>query len=155
LWVRFLPGLPEKATPSSPRQGTEVRRRFSRKNKECFVADKPVKAKQPVKPKKTVDTKATVRPQQPPVKAKPAQARAATVEKKDQKEKPQTKTRQPGRLVRWWRETIGELRKVTWPTVPEARRLTYIVLIVVAATSLLLGFLDLVFSRLIGLLINL
>lgn len=119
------------------------------------MADKPVKAKQPVKPKKTVDTKATVRPQQPPVKAKPAQARAATVEKKDQKEKPQTKTRQPGRLVRWWRETIGELRKVTWPTVPEARRLTYIVLIVVAATSLLLGFLDLVFSRLIGLLINL
>lgn len=120
------------------------------------MADKPVKAKQPVKPKKTVDTKATVRPQQPPpAKAKPAQAKVATVEKKDQKEKPQAKTKQPGRIARWWRETIGELRKVSWPTVQEARRLTYIVLIVVAATSLLLGFLDLVFSRLIGLLINL
>jgi preprotein translocase subunit SecE len=32
-------------------------------------------------------------------------------------------------IVRWWRETIGELRKVTWPTPPEAWRLTKIVIV--------------------------
>ena len=30
----------------------------------------------------------------------------------------------------WWRQTIGELRKVTWPTREEALALTRIVLIV-------------------------
>ena len=24
-------------------------------------------------------------------------------------------------ITRWWRETLGELRKVTWPTTPEAK----------------------------------
>ncbi len=53
-------------------------------------------------------------------------------------------------VVRWWRETIGELRKVTWPTPPEAWRLTKIVIMVMAVISALLGVLDFAFTRLIA-----
>ncbi len=113
------------------------------------MAEKAVKAKQPVKTKKDVAAKAPVKSQQQPEKPRVAQTRAPEKDKKD--DKPQSKP--VGRIARWWRETVGELRKVTWPTIPEARRLTYIVLIVVAATSLLLGLLDFIFSRLIGLLV--
>ncbi len=57
--------------------------------------------------------------------------------------------KKPNRIVRWWHETIGELRKVTWPTPQEAWRLTKIVLIVMASTSIVLGLLDWVFSKVI------
>jgi len=33
-------------------------------------------------------------------------------------------------ITKWWRGTIGELRKVTWPTPMEAWRLTKIVIVV-------------------------
>jgi preprotein translocase subunit SecE len=56
------------------------------------------------------------------------------------------------RLKRFWRETVGELRKVSWPTMPEALALTRIVLIVTFLMSLILGLMDFVFSQLIGLL---
>jgi preprotein translocase subunit SecE len=59
-----------------------------------------------------------------------------------------------GKIKRWWRETIGELRKVSWPSMPEAWRLTKIVLIVMVVMSLVLGLLDLVFSKLITLIIT-
>jgi len=58
-------------------------------------------------------------------------------------------------VTRYFRETNAELRKVTWPTRPEAIKLTIIVLIVVALMSTLLGTLDYVFSRLIGFFIGL
>ena len=54
----------------------------------------------------------------------------------------------------WWRQTIGELRKVTWPTREEALALTRIVLIVTVIMSAILGVLDFVFARLIGLLVG-
>lgn len=54
----------------------------------------------------------------------------------------------------WWRETIGELRKVSWPTYADAKRLTTIVLAVMAIMAVLLGILDFVFSSLIALLIS-
>ena len=57
-------------------------------------------------------------------------------------------------LVRWWRETVGELRKVSWPTPQEAWQLTKVVLIVMAAMSAVLGLLDFIFSRLIGLVMS-
>jgi len=57
------------------------------------------------------------------------------------------------RTKRFWRETIGELRKVSWPTPKEAWDLTKIVLIVTVFMSMLLGLMDFVFSRLIGLLV--
>jgi preprotein translocase subunit SecE len=45
-------------------------------------------------------------------------------------------------LQRWWRETSGELRKVSWPTWPEARRLTGLVLLVMAFVGVLLSLVD-------------
>ncbi len=57
------------------------------------------------------------------------------------------------RIKKWWRETLGELRKVTWPTPQEAWRLTKIVLAVMAAMAAVLGLLDLLFSFLIGLIL--
>lgn len=53
-------------------------------------------------------------------------------------------------IARWWRETTGELRRVTWPTPPKAWRLTKVVMAVVFAMSALLGLLDFVFTRLIA-----
>ena len=60
------------------------------------------------------------------------------------------KEKKPNFIVRWWRETSGELRKVTWPTPPQAWRLTKVVMVVVFAMSALLGLLDYVFTRLIA-----
>jgi preprotein translocase subunit SecE len=47
------------------------------------------------------------------------------------------------------RETIGELRKVHWPTRAQARNLTIVVLVVTVTMALLLGIFDLLFGRLI------
>ena len=47
-----------------------------------------------------------------------------------------------GRLARFWRETVGELRKVSWPSRQEATNLTIIVLIVMSAMSLFLFAVD-------------
>jgi preprotein translocase subunit SecE len=57
-------------------------------------------------------------------------------------------------FVRWWRETVGELRKVSWPTPQEAWQLTKVVVIVMAVMSALLGLLDFLFSRLIALVMS-
>lgn len=45
-------------------------------------------------------------------------------------------------IQRWFRETGGELRKVSWPTWPEARRLTGLVLLVMALVGILLSLVD-------------
>ncbi|MGB7094090.1 MAG: preprotein translocase subunit SecE [Anaerolineales bacterium] len=55
--------------------------------------------------------------------------------------------KQPNFITRYFRETIGELRKVTWPTRQEATSLTIVVLIVIAVMSTFLGVLDLIYSR--------
>ncbi len=55
--------------------------------------------------------------------------------------------RQQNFVQRFFRETIGELRKVSWPTRTEAINLTKIVLAVIVALSAVLGLLDVVFSR--------
>jgi len=70
------------------------------------------------------------------------------------KTKAVTRRRQLG-IVRYFRETIAELRKVNWPTRQEATQLTVIVLVVVFLMSLLLGVLDLLFSRLFALIVGL
>jgi preprotein translocase subunit SecE len=67
--------------------------------------------------------------------------------KKDKQEKGKKSKGNP--LARWWRETIGELRKVTWPTPIEAWRLTKIVLVVMVLMSALLGILDFIFSKIV------
>jgi len=53
-------------------------------------------------------------------------------------------------ITKWWRETVGELRKVTWPTPMEAWRLTKIVIVVMITMSAILGILDFAFTRLIS-----
>ncbi len=59
------------------------------------------------------------------------------------------------RLQRFWRETVGELRKVTWPTPQEAWKMTRLVLMVMVIMSLILGVLDFAFSQLIGFIVAL
>ncbi len=61
---------------------------------------------------------------------------------------------QPNAIKRFYGETVGELKKVNWPTRQEAINLTTIVLIVIAAMSLFLGSLDILFSRLFALLLG-
>jgi len=62
--------------------------------------------------------------------------------------------KQPNALKRIYKETMGELRKVTWPTRKEATNLTIVVLIVTLSMSALLGFLDYIFSQLFALLLT-
>ena len=84
--------------------------------------------------------------------------------KETEKTKSRTKTkssrdkkgsrRQPNAIRRFINETIGELRKVSWPTRREATNLTIVVLIVTVSMSLFLGLLDFLFSRFFGLLLG-
>jgi preprotein translocase subunit SecE len=60
----------------------------------------------------------------------------------------------PG-IVRYFRETIAELRKVNWPTRRQATQLTIIVLVVIGLTSILLGSMDLLFSRVFAFILGL
>lgn len=62
--------------------------------------------------------------------------------------------RQPNAVQRLYRETVGELRKVSWPTRREAANLTIIVMIVVAFMVLFLGTLDALFAWLISLILG-
>ena len=50
--------------------------------------------------------------------------------------------KKPNAIQSFFRETIGELRKVSWPTWPEARQLTWIVLVVMVLMGILLGITD-------------
>ena len=59
------------------------------------------------------------------------------------------------RIQRFWRETIGELRKVTWPTPEEAWKMTRLTLVVMVVMALILGVLDLAFSQFISFLVAL
>lgn len=113
------------------------------------MAEKPVKVKQPEKGKADGRATETAKSKQ---SEKPKAVQTKAPEKDKDKEKAQP--RQPNRVVRYWRETIGELRKVSWPTPKEAWRLTKIVMIVMLSTAAVLGFLDFLFSRLVGLLVS-
>ena len=64
------------------------------------------------------------------------------------------KRTKPGGIRGFYRETIAELKKVSWPTRSEAISLTRVVLIVIVTVGLFLGFLDFLFSRLFGLIIG-
>lgn len=64
------------------------------------------------------------------------------------------KPKRENRLQRFFRETGGELRRVSWPTWPEARRLTAIVVVVLVIMSLFLWLVDVSAERLLTLLIG-
>jgi len=52
------------------------------------------------------------------------------------------KSKKPNAIQSFFRETAGELRKVSWPTWPEARQLTLLVLAVMVVMGVLLGLTD-------------
>lgn len=52
------------------------------------------------------------------------------------------RSRKSNSIQLFFRETAGELRKVSWPTWPEARQLTLLVLAVMVAMGILLGITD-------------
>ncbi|PKO21221.1 MAG: preprotein translocase subunit SecE [Chloroflexi bacterium HGW-Chloroflexi-1] len=58
------------------------------------------------------------------------------------------------RIVRYFKETRAELRKVTWPTRQEATNLSLIVLAVTVAMAIFLGAVDLLFATLIRLIVS-
>ena len=62
-----------------------------------------------------------------------------------------TAVRQPNAVVRYVRETIGELRKVNWPTRAQALNLTMIVIVVSTVMAIFLGIADALFTRLFAL----
>lgn len=62
--------------------------------------------------------------------------------------------KKPNAIKRYLNETIGELRKVSWPTRKEATNLTIIVLIVMVGMSFVLGFLDYIYTSLFSLLLS-
>lgn len=63
--------------------------------------------------------------------------------------------KEPNAVVRYYRETVGELKKVVWPTRQEAFQLTGIVLIVIVIMATVLGTFDFLFTELFRWLINL
>ena len=62
--------------------------------------------------------------------------------------------KKPNAIQRFFRETTGELRKVSWPSRQEAINLTKVVLIVVFGMSAFLGVMDFLFSQFFGLLLR-
>ncbi|MCX6020740.1 MAG: preprotein translocase subunit SecE [Chloroflexi bacterium] len=50
----------------------------------------------------------------------------------------------------FFRSIAGELRKVTWPTREEIRRLTVLVVAVSVATGMALGAIDIIFTQMVN-----
>jgi preprotein translocase subunit SecE len=57
-------------------------------------------------------------------------------------------------VQRYVRETTGELRKVNWPTWPEAKRLTWLVLLVMLVVGIFLAGIDYLSGALINLVLG-
>jgi preprotein translocase subunit SecE len=58
-------------------------------------------------------------------------------------------------IQRYFSETTGELRKVSWPTWAEARQLTILVIIVMIVMGIFLGLVDLLANHLLNLALGL
>jgi preprotein translocase subunit SecE len=70
-------------------------------------------------------------------------------------EKAKKVKKQENAVQRYFRETTGELRKVSWPTWPEARRLTGLVLLVMLVVGVFLASIDFLASELISVILGL
>ena len=57
-------------------------------------------------------------------------------------------------IQRYVRETMGELRKVNWPTWPEAKRLTGLVLLVMLIMGIFLAGVDYLAGQLLNLVLG-
>lgn len=69
--------------------------------------------------------------------------------------KKQAKSKQPRGIRKFYRETMGELRKVSWPTRREALSLTRVVVIVMVLMAAVLGTFDYLFYQFFNLIWNL
>ena len=58
-------------------------------------------------------------------------------------------------IQRYFSETSGELRKVSWPSWAEARQLTILVIIVMIAMGIFLGLVDVLANHLLNLALGL
>jgi preprotein translocase subunit SecE len=58
------------------------------------------------------------------------------------------------KVQRFFQETVGELRKVSWPTRQEAIRLTEVVIIVIVIMAAILGGLDWVYAKFFGVILG-
>jgi len=76
-----------------------------------------------------------------------AQKRTAKKSTSKKPSKQKAVQKQPRGIVLFYRETIGELKKVSWPTRSEAINLTKVVIVVMFIMSIFLGGLDQAFYR--------
>ena len=65
----------------------------------------------------------------------------------------QGEARASGGMFRFFGEVISELKKVTWPSRQETTRLTLLVIAVAVSIGIALGLIDLLFTRLMDLLL--
>jgi preprotein translocase subunit SecE len=66
----------------------------------------------------------------------------------------QATPKQDNAIVRYFKETRAEIRKVSWPTREEATNLTVIVLAVTVVMAIFLGAVDYIFAQLIRLILS-
>lgn len=57
-------------------------------------------------------------------------------------------------VQKFFQETVGELRRVSWPTRQEAIRLTEIVIVVIFIMAAILGGLDFIYSKIFSLILG-
>jgi preprotein translocase subunit SecE len=100
-----------------------------------------------------------------PAATKPAAARPAKPKKTDTARKtdtPKKAVKKPGETSIAWvdavrnylREVVSELKKVVWPSRKETLGSTAVVLVIVGLSAVFLGFVDLILSRLVKLLVG-
>lgn len=64
------------------------------------------------------------------------------------------RTKKQNAIQRYFSETAGELKKVSWPSWPEARQLTILVILVMVFMGLFLGLVDLAANKLLNLVLG-
>jgi preprotein translocase subunit SecE len=79
----------------------------------------------------------------------------APLQKKESKPVEKRERKEPNVVQRYYRETIGELRKVNWPTRQEAINMTILVVIVLIVMTIFLGSVDALASVFVGWIIGL
>ena len=79
----------------------------------------------------------------------------APLQKKESKPVEKKEHKEPNFVTRYYRETVGELRKVNWPTRQEATNMTILVVIVLIIMTVFLGFVDGVAARFVSWIIGL
>jgi preprotein translocase subunit SecE len=79
----------------------------------------------------------------------------APLQKKESKPVAKKEHKEPNFIQRYYRETIGELRKVNWPTRHEAVNMTILVVIVLVIMTIFLGSVDAIAAAFVSWIIGL